>query len=178
MNGGSKMASKRETELQVIGARLKKAREGAGYNRKQMAASMGITPSAYSKNEHGLNFPGIASLRRLSEKNDISMDWLLFNKGAMYHKENEKQKKELEKAVEALTKEVDRLKHELETERKGQKAGVWDKDSRMDMNFEVKELLGYMERVPMLYHEILLHFQKFKVEHKELLEASLNPEGA
>ncbi len=166
------MASKRETELQAIGARLKKVREGAGYNQKQMAANVGLTPSAYSKIEHGLHFPGIASLRRLSEKNDISMDWLLFDKGAMYLKENEKQKKELEKAVEALTREVDQLKHDLETERKGQK------DSHMDMNFEVKELLGYMERVPMLYHEILLHFQKFKVEHKELLEASLNPEGA
>jgi transcriptional regulator with XRE-family HTH domain len=170
MNGGSKMPSKRETELQAIGARLKEAREGAGYNRKQMAATMGITPSGYNKNEHGLHFPSIASLRRLSEKNDISMDWLLFNKGAMYHKESEKQKKELEKAVAALTKEVDQLKHDLETEQKEQKAGVWDN--------EVTELLGYMERVPMLYHEILLHFQKFKMEHKELLEASLKPEGA
>lgn len=172
------MASKRQTELQAIGARLKKVREGVGYNRKQMAARMGVTPSAYSKNEHGLHFPSIASLHRLSEKNDISMDWLLFEKGVMYYRENEKQKKELEKAVEALTKEVDRLKHELETERKGQKAGVWEKDFRMDSNDEVGELLGYMERVPMLYHEILLHFQKFKVEHKELLEASLNPEGS
>jgi hypothetical protein len=38
------------------------------------------------------------------------------------------------------------------------------------MQPEVKELLKAMEQMPVLYHDIMLRFQKFKLEYKVLLE--------
>jgi hypothetical protein len=30
-----------------------------------------------------------------------------------------------------------------------------------------------MERIPLLYHEVLVHFQRFKIENSDLVEASM-----
>jgi hypothetical protein len=30
-----------------------------------------------------------------------------------------------------------------------------------------------MERIPLLYYEVLVHFQRFKIENRELVEASM-----
>ncbi|UCH95726.1 MAG: helix-turn-helix transcriptional regulator [Candidatus Aminicenantes bacterium] len=82
-----------------------KLREQAGLSTREMAARMGMTHGGYSKNERGINFPGLDTLQRLSRDFDISMDWLIFNKGPMhYHrlilnfqeyKQQEKEKEEI-----------------------------------------------------------------------------------
>jgi transcriptional regulator with XRE-family HTH domain len=41
-----------------------------------------------------------------------------------------------------------------------------------DVMDDVKELLEYMKRIPLLRYEVLSFFQKFKLEYKELVESS------
>ena len=38
---------------------------------------------------------------------------------------------------------------------------------------EVKELLEHMEHVPLLRHEVLSFFYKFKLENRELVETAM-----
>jgi len=42
---------------------------------------------------------------------------------------------------------------------------------------QVRELVAHMERIPVLYHEVLLHFQRFKLDNKELVETSMAQES-
>ena len=52
-----------------------------------MARVLGLKSSGYSKNESGDTLPGLTTLNLLQKNFDISIDWLLFNKGAMYFKD-------------------------------------------------------------------------------------------
>lgn len=63
---------------QPVDLRLKALREHAGYSISKMAVRLHITPSAYSKNERGLSFPGPDTPGCLARDFDISMDWLHF----------------------------------------------------------------------------------------------------
>ena len=76
--------------LQEVSERLKKTRKQIGCDRKTMAAHLGVTPSAYCKNESGIYLPSLNSLLRLVDTFKISIDWLLFNKGTMYYDEKAK----------------------------------------------------------------------------------------
>ncbi len=142
-----------------IGTRLRKLREQFNLSQGVMARRFDLSNSGYFKNETGNSFPGLRTLYRLSTEHGISMDWLLFGKGPMYYKGKEKEV-ELERAVEQLKKEL--VKKEEE------------KNASIDMKPEVRELLDYMAGIPLLYHEILVHFQDFKVKKKELVEAAMS----
>jgi hypothetical protein len=39
--------------------------------------------------------------------------------------------------------------------------------------YEVRELLQHMERIPLLRHEVLSFFYKFKLDYKDLVESSI-----
>ncbi len=166
---------KRPVDLEIR-ERIKKLREKYGYNKRDMADFLGMAPSTYSKYELGSNFFGMATLRRISGKLDISIDWLLCGKGAMYIKDNERRQKELEKEVEQLKDRLEAEQKKHEAERKEREAASRDSDSRPEANPEVRELLEVMKRVPMLYHEIMLHFQKFKSENPSLVDAPSSSE--
>ncbi len=144
------MQNKKKVLAKEIGARLRKLRQEAGYSREQMAARFGISVNGYGKNEAGLNMPGLKSLHYLSESRGISMDWLLFNKGTVRHNEKNPREKELELEVEELKRKQAKL----------------DGVSALALNPEVAKMLEHMERSPVLYHQILLHFQEFKGEDK------------
>ncbi len=138
----------------AIGAKLKKLRKAAGYSQREMGAHLGLTGSSYNKNEKGLTFPNINTLRRLSETFAVSMDWLLFEKGPAH-------RKDLEKGSGAS---------------RGESGAEQSKSSTIETKPEVRELLDCMARVPLLYHEILVHFQRFKVDNRDLLEVSSSPD--
>jgi len=42
------------------------------------------------------------------------------------------------------------------------------------MEFKRVKLLDYMALIPLLYHLILVHFRNFRVEKKEMVEASMS----
>ncbi len=88
------MAKHDRTLLQGAGLRLRKIRDQLRLSRVEMAARMGIKPVGYYKNENGETFPSLRSLARLEKDFDISMDWFIFNKGPMFFKEKQQEKKE------------------------------------------------------------------------------------
>jgi len=161
--------------IKAIALRLEQARKQARLSPRDMAAHMEITPGAYFKNEHGINFPGLETLRRLARDFDISMDWLLFNKEPMYYKKKrereiqlEQQVKELEQKVEELNQVVkksdraaEELKHQLDEERNKQEKAI-------ETMPEVRELLDYMEQDAVFYHRLMLNFQEFRLKKKEI----------
>ncbi|MCP4214492.1 MAG: helix-turn-helix transcriptional regulator, partial [bacterium] len=70
-----------------IAGRLKQIRESLKLNREKMGKFLGVSDSAYSKNELGQTVPGRGGLRILFTKLGISMDWFLFGEGPKYFKE-------------------------------------------------------------------------------------------
>jgi len=149
------MESKKKKTGREIGLKLMKLREQEGWSQTEMAGRLGVTPSAYHKNEKGENTPCIETLHRLWGKLGISMNWLFFDDGPKYRKDSGGREQELAKEVETLKQE--------------RAAAIVGKP-------EVRELLECMERVPMLYHDIMLRFQQFKIDRKELLSPTAQVE--
>jgi transcriptional regulator with XRE-family HTH domain len=146
---------------QAVGLRLKTVREQAGCSMPEMAVRLHITPGAYSKNERGLNFPGLDTLQYLARDFDISMDWLIFEK----------------ETVQTLEQNLEGVQGQLEEERKKQEKAAQAMANAIEMNPEVKELLDNLERDPIFYHKLMLNFQEYKLEKKELEESSKKKTG-
>jgi transcriptional regulator with XRE-family HTH domain len=135
--------------LNGIGERLKLLRKQLNHSPQEMASQLRLNDNSYYKNENSQTYPGINTLYWLSQVYDISMDWLLFGKGSMYGKE-----KELEQMREKLREQEE-------------KAG------EIMSRPELQELLEHMKHIPLLYHEVLVHFQRFKAENRELVDAAM-----
>ncbi|MCP5053719.1 MAG: helix-turn-helix transcriptional regulator [bacterium] len=123
--------------LSSIGHRLRKLRETYLYSLGEMASKMDLSKSGYYKNEMGTNFPKLETLNRLQGEYDISMDWLIFNKGPVHFRKDEE---ELKKAKDGLARFL-----ELE-------------EVMPDLN----DLLDHMANDPQLRHQVLLFFYKYK----------------
>ncbi|UCH95097.1 MAG: helix-turn-helix transcriptional regulator [Candidatus Aminicenantes bacterium] len=143
------MEMNRRKILQGIGSKLKKLRKQLNYSRPKMAACFGVSMTGYGKNERGDTLPKLGTLIRLAEDFDISLDWLIMNKGTMYYKE-----KEPEKLIEKETKEKTA--------------------SLEDVMPGVRELLDSMAQDPLLLHEVMVYFYKYK-EKKESQQTLPNP---
>jgi len=168
------METRKRKTAREVGLKLKDLREQERWSQTEMASRLGITASGYHKNEKGENTPGIDTLQRLRELFDLSMDWLLFDEGPKCLKGKNKKEKELEQALAELKGELaaEREKHLRELQEKElQEKLLQEKAGAIEMNAEVRELLEHMGRIPMLYHEIMLHFERFKVKNRELLGA-------
>lgn len=73
--------------LENIGRRLRRVRKQLNYSLGEMAGNLKVSKSGYYKNEKGITFPGVLTLDHLQWAYDISMDWLIFNKGPVFYKE-------------------------------------------------------------------------------------------
>ena len=98
--------------MQNLGRRLRTIRRQLNYNQQQMASALGLKRSGYFKNEEGDTFPGVSTLFRLQKDHDISMDWLIFNKGPMVFKMKQQEGKPL--AFEERSAEVKELLDAME----------------------------------------------------------------
>jgi transcriptional regulator with XRE-family HTH domain len=146
--------------LQEMGAKLKKLRQHLGLTRQQMAAHFKVTRTAYYKNENGVSFPSLPSLRALCLGFDVSMDWLLFDKGPMISKKKEPPPEPPKKPQPEITpKEEKTPDKEIVVEKK------------KELEPEVEELVAHMESIPLLHHKILTEFQQFKMDHPELVKS-------
>jgi transcriptional regulator with XRE-family HTH domain len=169
----------RKKLLRSSASKLRKLRELFGYSPKEMADYFRVHRTAYHKNESGYNLPGLPSLHRLSKDHDISMDWYFFDKGPMYFKEKGnaeellEKREESQKKVEELEKKNETLEKELEKEREKNLGLAVQVKPGVEVKPEVEELLEHMAAVPLLYHEVLTHFQRFKIENRELVETSM-----
>ncbi len=151
------------------GGRIKKIRDQLGISREDMARRLGVSWAAYYKNETGFTFPRTAVLKRMENEYDISMDWLMFGKGAMYYKKERARVASLEKELETVKKALEKERETAAAKEKEMEAKV----AELAVKPELNELFDYMERIPLLYHEVLVHFERFKMGNREFVDSSL-----
>ncbi len=133
----------KKTLLRNISEKLRGIRGSLKLERFQMADRIGAYRTSYYRYEIGVTFPQLISFYRLGLTDDISMDWLILDRGPMHYKD-----KEL--PIQAKPEPPRETVPPIALER------------------DVKELLEHMEQSPLLRHEILLMFYKFKEDHKEI----------
>ena len=127
----------------AVGKRIALIRDELRYTLSEMALKLGIHGDNFYKNEIGYSIPGIDKLYRLHTDFDISLDWLLFGSKPMHNKDKQ-----------PIIKP--------------------EKKIGMENKFpHVRELMDAMEQDPLLMHEMLLNFFKYK-QNKEAL-ASQEP---
>lgn len=126
-----------------VGNRLLKLREQLELSPGEMAARLGVSSSSYYKNENGETLPGMISVFRLHKDLKLSIDWLLFGTGEMYLPDEQQiQEKEAAKTPPAVK-----------------------------FNPELAELIANLEEDPLLRHEIMVYFYKYK-QNKDAQPAS------
>jgi transcriptional regulator with XRE-family HTH domain len=147
---------KKESEMNRItivketGLRLRKIRKTLKYTQEKMGSSLGVARPSYDKYERGEVFPGPSALNVLANTFNVSLDWLITNRGSMLYSE---------KAAPAENVQP--------PEEKTQPREKTEPDV---LTADVKELLALMDRIPLLRYEILTSFHKFKLENKDLVE--------
>ena len=142
----------RKDLLKDIGYKLKKIREALKYSGPKMASRFEVARSSYLRNENGETCPDIQTMRILGNSFDVSLDWLICDKGPMYYRE--KEQKQVEK----------------EEEKTEQKPSLETLDTVPE---EIRELLEHMKRIPLLRYQVLASFHKFKDKYKEMVAAAM-----
>ena len=124
-----------------VGARMRKIRKALGYTQNKIVSFFDIGRANYSRIEKGEIFPGAAILNTLRSEFNVSLDWLLTNKGDMF----------LQSAESANKERLNFL-------------------NLGDYTGEVKELLVYMEKVPMVKHAVLGFFIEYRAKNKSIID--------
>ena len=130
-----------------IGMRMRKLRKALGHTQEQMVSYFDIGRANYSRIEKGEIFPGAAILNTLKIEFDVSLDWLIADEGQMFHHSRDGKKREREEQVDFGT-----------------------------YSGEVRELLVYMDKVPMVKHAVLGFFLEYKMKNQDYIEGILHRE--
>lgn len=125
--------------LKEIGYKLKKIREASGYSGPNMASQVGVARSSYLRNENGATCPDIISMRNLGNMFNVSLDWLICDKGPMYYRDKEQKQAEKPGEIQETVPE------------------------------DMRELLDHMKRIPLLRYKMLASFHEFKAQYKEMV---------
>ena len=94
---------------------LKYIRENLKYSQREMADRLGIYNASYSRHENGETMPMVTTLYKLGNMFNISLDWLIQNKGPMYYSEKEETgangeiSKELRQDVNELLEHMEKI---------------------------------------------------------------------
>ena len=128
INEGRKTALKKE-----IGRRMREVRKSLGYTQDQMVDYFDCGRANYSRIEKGEVFPNPTMLEVLNQRFNISLHWLVCNKGDMHQSRG------------AAPPETADLDTPIE-------AG------------EIRELLLYVNAVPMVRHAVLGFFLEYLEE--------------
>jgi transcriptional regulator with XRE-family HTH domain len=137
--------NKKDALKKEVGFRLKKIREKLSFSQDRMASFIETGRTNYSKYENGEVFPNYLALQKMCANQDVSLDWLICEKGSMFFKDKEDILQQVEAHAEKPIKD------------------------------EYLELFSKMEQIPLLYYEVMAYYQRFKLEHKELLESTHTP---
>ena len=133
-----------------VGIKMRNLRKSLKLSNSRMAARLNVSRGTYSRNEEGKSMPGVATLIKLNKDYNISLEWLLLNKGPMYYPEEppEEIKEEPPEPHPAI-----RLLESLGS--------------------ESEELLEHMDRIPLLRHKVMVLFHTFKEDRKEMIERTM-----
>ncbi|MGD2090722.1 MAG: helix-turn-helix transcriptional regulator [Candidatus Aminicenantes bacterium] len=130
-----------------IAARLRKVRGHFGYRQYEMADLLGITRTAYGKNERGNHVIDLGSIASLHDKLGVSAEWLLFNQGPMFWRWAGGQKKIREGSQKAVSFEE-----------------------------ALDEMTILMNQIPFVRYTIMGYYLKFKIENEHLIHQFLEKE--
>lgn len=131
---------------QNIAAKLKKIRQDKHLSISDMALKINVNRNSCARNENSRNIPNINTLLNLGHRLNISLDWLLLDKGSMYFTEKTE-------AIESINDAGEPLSPPLPD--------------------DINELLLYMEKIPLLRHEILAQFYRFKETNQDLMQRTI-----
>jgi len=181
----------KKQQLKEIGARLEGLRRQLDFTRDEMAVHFSLTRNGYAKNERGDTFPGLDTLFRLSKNYDISMDWLIFDKGPMAYREKEAvvvpppeapapEPVATEPPVEAPAPEPVATEPPVEAPAPEPEAPVIPPETPVmepaacllppelePIADEIDKMLGRMANDPQFRHAILLYFYQYLKDHPE-----------
>lgn len=140
---------KRKELIGKVAEKLKKIRQTHKYDANTMAAKLGVATHTYRRNERCISLPDAYSLYSLNRTLNISLDWLISEKGSMYFTEIKPVKKE-----------------EIKAEQKEPPKPYTLPPVLQNLEDDLKELFDTMQQSPQLRYEILAHFHKFKNDKK------------
>ena len=83
------MTSKNEALLKGVGLRLKNIRKNKNLRLEEMSNALGVSEDVYLNYENGKSILTLGALEVLQERFDISMDWLLFDRGLISSSDRE-----------------------------------------------------------------------------------------
>ena len=103
--------------------------------------------------------PGVATLIKLNKDYNISLEWLLLNKGPMYYLEEPPESEKEETPLEEIKEEPPEPHPAIRL--------------LESLGGESEELLEHMERIPLLRHKVMVLFHTFKEDRKEMIERTM-----
>ncbi len=156
--------------LKDMGERLRSLREQLGLNQREFAAKMGVANTYISALETAYTGPGYYAFYQLAKYHKISPLYLLHGKEPAFIDLEEKEKKE-EKQEEPGIQEKQEKEPEPEEKPKPEPP-TFGND-----NPQVREMLSYFERSPMVKHTVLGFYAKFVIENKDLIEKDIEIHG-
>jgi len=124
----------------ALAGKFEKVRESLGYGVSEMSKALNMYRGNYYDYENGKVLPSLVTLFRIGFRLNISLNWLLLDKGPMVIPSDEEIKK-------ASSTPLDGLENPLTS--------------------DTIELIRTMDKNPLLRHEILLQFHRFKEEHPD-----------
>jgi len=133
----------------TFSSRIIELHRSLNYSTKKMGECLKASSTSYLRYEQGKTLPRFSNLYSIAEKLGISLDWLVCGKGPVYYKEKEKTDQ-----VEESAKEKMNILQEF--------LPGFSQD-------EINDFMELMSRIPLLRHEVLVFFYKFKEEHKDLV---------
>jgi len=132
----------------AIAERLKTIREELRMSQKEFGARMGTSNTYISTLESALTGPGYYILYKLSKYYNISPLYLLHGKGPVFIDLEEKQEEGPKPETVSTPGPLPPVHNEP----------------------QIREMLAYFERSPMVKYNILGYFTRFVIENKTLIE--------
>ncbi len=134
-----------------LGKRLKQIRRQLHLTQKAFGEKIGMVPTYISSLENARTGPGYFFLYQAAKYYNINPLYLILGKGPAFIDLEEKKKKEEKQEVQ-----------------KKQEPPALGND-----NPQIKEMLSYFERSPMVKYTVLGFFTKFILENKDLIEEDM-----
>ncbi len=156
--------------LKGLGGRLKRIRQSLNLTKAEMGRRLLLNDKSYYKYETDERCPNTKTLKHFSQEYNISMDWLMFGIGGMYLNVDENRRQQETALVETRAKMQDALDQQAATEKRLLEAE--SKIKALTLKPEISELVDSMEKMPVLHHEIMAYFQRFKGENAALIETT------
>ncbi|MCP5051445.1 MAG: helix-turn-helix transcriptional regulator [bacterium] len=132
---------------QEIALRVRKVRRTHGYSGKNLAGHLNLSRSSYYRLEGAKSRPSLTTLINLAHTLNISLDWLILNRGEMYYEGKTTPAVETKSTTDTLD-----LK---------------------ELSDDIKELLEHIREIPLLRYEVLTTFYRFKEDRSAMVEREM-----